>query len=107
TKLFIDRLQALWSKKQLLVAAKQWSARPEKKGYLISVAATSGNKLFVGAELCAQYAFDAIGAEYAGSFLVRGADSRGEMKKMSDKLHEAERFGQMIAGGSGQSPRGS
>ncbi|MDD5760043.1 MAG: flavodoxin family protein, partial [Desulfobulbaceae bacterium] len=42
TKLFIDRLQALWSKKQLLVAAKQWSARPEKKGYLISVAATSG-----------------------------------------------------------------
>lgn len=98
-KLFVDRLQALWSRKQLLVAAKQWSARPEKKGYLISVAATSGGKLFIGAELCAQYAFDAIGAEYAGSFLVRGVDSRGEIKKMPDKLQEAAQFGQMIAGG--------
>lgn len=107
TKLFVDRLQALWSKKQLLMATKQWSTRPEKTGYLISLAATSGSKLFVGAELCAEYAFDAIGARYAGGFLVRGVDRRGELKIMSAKLQEAEQFGKMIAGGVLESPRGS
>lgn len=97
TKLFIDRLQALWSKKQLLLAAKQWSIAPERKGYLVSVAATMGEKVFVGAQLCAQYAFDAMGVRYAGDFLVRGADGRGDMQKMSGRLQEAEQFGKMIA----------
>jgi len=98
TKLFVDRLQALWSKKQLLIAAKQWPVRPEKKGYLVAVAATMGAKVFVGAQLCAQYAFDAMGARYAGDFLVRGAEQRGDMKKMADKLQEAVQFGKDIAG---------
>ncbi len=92
TKLFVDRLQALWSRKQILVAAQQWSLRPLQKGYLVSVAATMGAKVFVGAQLCAQYAFDAIGACAAGEFLVRGVDQPGEMKKMSAKLLEAEQF---------------
>lgn len=100
TKLFVDRLQALWSKKQLLVAAHEWSISPERKGYLVSVAATSGAKLFVGAQLCAQFAFDAIGAGYGGDFLVRGADQRGAIKQMSAKLQEAEQFGAEIAGAS-------
>lgn len=104
TKAFIDRLQALWSKKQLLVAAKQWPPHPHKKGYLISVAATRGDKLFVGAQLCAQYAFDAMGVHYAGDFLVRGVDQRGDMKRMADKLQEAEQFGKAIVGAANDPP---
>ena len=97
TKLFVDRLQAAWSKKQLLIAARHWEDRPVKKGYLVAVAATKGPKVFVGAQLCAKYAFDAMGAHYAGDFLVRGAEQRGDMKKMADKLLEAVQFGKDIA----------
>ncbi len=97
TKLFVDRTQALWSRKQILVAAKQWRLSPEKRGYLVSVAATFGDKVFVGAQLCAQYAFDAMGFHYSGDFLVRGVDQRGAMEKMSDKLNEAEQFGRKIS----------
>ena len=101
TKMFVDRLQALWSRKKLLIAAKEWPARPERKGYLVAVAATQGAKVFVGAQLTAQYAFDAMGLAYGGDFLVRGVEHRGEMKKMTDKLQEAELFGQKIASPAG------
>lgn len=93
TKIFIDRLQALWSRKQLLLAAHQWQRHPERKGFLVSVAATFGDQLFVGAQLTAKYAFDAMGLGYGGDFLVRGVDQRGEMKKEEDRLVEAEAFG--------------
>lgn len=96
TKAFIDRMQAMWSRKQLLVASSQWMPAPEKKGYLVAVAATMGPKVFVGAQLCAQYAFDAMGFHYDGDFLVRGVEHRGDMKKMADKLEEAEQFGRKI-----------
>ncbi len=97
TKMFVDRMQALWSRKQLLIAAKQWSAPQERKGYLVAVAATMGAKVFTGAQLCAKYAFDAMGLAYGGDFLVRGVEGRGDMKKLDAKLKEAERFGQKIA----------
>jgi len=93
TKLFVDRLQALWSRKQLLMSAGQWLIDPGKCGYLVSVAATKGDKIFVGAQLTAQYAFDAMGYSYCGDLLVRGVDQRGAIKTMSDKLLEAEEFG--------------
>ena len=98
TKMFVDRLQAIWSRKKLLIAAKEWPARPAAgKGYLVAVAATQGAKVFMGAQLTAQYAFDAMGLAYGGDFLVRGVELRGDMKKMTEKLHKAERFGQEIA----------
>lgn len=97
TKAFVDRLQALWSRKKLLMAAKKWPARPERKGYLVAVAATQGAKVFTGAQLTAQYAFDAMGLAYGGDFLVRGVELRSDMRKMTEKLREAEQFGQRIA----------
>jgi len=96
TKLFVDRVQALWSRKQLLLATRQWHPDPEKKGYLVSVAATQGEKVFVGAQLTARYAFDAMGFSYGGDFLVRGVDHRGQLNQMVDTLAEAEAFGQKI-----------
>lgn len=99
TKAFVDRLQAFWSRKQQLLAAGQWSISPQRKGYLVSVAATTGAKVFIGAQLCAQYAFDAMGIGYGGDFLVRGVDQRGALKKMAGKLEEAEAFGQALLPG--------
>lgn len=96
TKIFIDRLQALWSRKQLLVKSGSWAPDPTRKGYLVSVAATKGGKLFVGSQLCAEYAFDAMGFSYGGDFLVRGADQRGAVKEMDAKMKEAELFGEAL-----------
>ena len=97
TKIFIDRLQAMWSLKQLLHAKGEWCPVAEHKGYLLSVAATHGSRIFEGAALCAQYAYDALGFTYAGDFLVRGVDSRGEVKKETKKLDQAVTFGRNIA----------
>lgn len=96
TKMFIDRLQALWSRKQLMKAKHTWHPDPDRKGYLLAVAATRGPRLFEGPKLCAQYAYDAIGFTYAGDFLVRGVDRAGEIKKYPEKLKEAEEFGRNI-----------
>ncbi|HFQ81082.1 MAG TPA: flavodoxin family protein [Desulfobacterales bacterium] len=93
TKIFIDRLQAMWSRKQLLRAAKKWHPDPFNKGYLVSVAATRGPRIFEGAVLCARYAYDALGLEYGGEFLARGFDGRGEVGKDDKKLRQAVEFG--------------
>ncbi len=96
TKSFIDRCQALWSRKQLLVAQKKWHIPVDRKGFFLSVSATRGPKIFDGAKLCVQYAYDAMGFHYGGDFLVRGVDHRGEMKKDLERLQEAEDFGRNI-----------
>jgi len=90
TKAFIDRCQALWNRKRLLRKKGMWTDDPEKKGFFISVAATKGAKVFDGAILCAKYGFDAMGFQYSGEFLFRGADKRGDMGKFADALRQAE-----------------
>ncbi|UCE94668.1 MAG: flavodoxin family protein [Flavobacteriaceae bacterium] len=89
-KAFIDRTQALWNRKRLLQQKGEWVDNPERKGFFISVAATKGAKIFEGAVLTAKYAYDAMGMEYAGDFLVSGPDKRGDMKKNDKKLAEAK-----------------
>ena len=89
-KAFIDRTQALWNRKRLLQQKGEWVDNHERKGFFISVAATKGAKIFEGAVLTAKYAYDAMGMEYAGDFLVSGPDKRGDMKKNDKKLAEAK-----------------
>lgn len=95
-KMFVDRMQALWSRKQLLVAEKKWNIPADKRGYFLSVAATSGPKIFDGSKLCVQYAFDAMGFQYSGDFFVRGVDKRKDLQGNLEKLKDAEAFGQRI-----------
>ena len=92
-KAFVDRTQALWSWKRLMTEKGEWQPDPERKGFLLSVAATHGAKVFDGAILTVKYAFDAMGMAYGGEFLVRGVDRRGEMRKETGKLLEAEEAG--------------
>jgi len=92
-KAFIDRTQALWNRKSLLMKKGEWQDNPDRRGFFISVAATSGARIFEGAVLTMKYGFDAIGTAYDGELLVTGPDRRGDMAKFEQKLREAEEAG--------------
>ena len=92
-KAFIDRVQALWSRKELLKKDGAWQDNPERKGFLVSVAATHGKRVFEGAILTMKYACDGIGIVYGGEFLVRGIEGRGEMAKVAEEIDKAEEAG--------------
>ena len=92
-KAFIDRTQALWNRKRLLMEKSKWQENPDRRGFFISVAATSGTKIFEGAVLTMKYGYDAMGTAYAGELLVTGADRKGDMAKFEKKLQEAEEAG--------------
>ncbi|MFZ5766990.1 MAG: flavodoxin family protein [Thermodesulfobacteriota bacterium] len=95
-KAFVDRTQALWSRKYLLKQRGEWRQDPGRRGYFVSVAATRGEKVFDGAVLTAKYFYDAIGVEYGGELLVRGVDKRGDMAGLTEKIEAAEAFGRSI-----------
>jgi len=95
TKLFIDRCQALWSKKYVL--KQPISSIPDRRGYLVSVSATSGERIFEGAGLTARYVFDAMDCSYAGDLLVRGLDKRAAIADRPQELQRAFDFGHDLA----------
>ncbi|HCC53919.1 MAG TPA: flavodoxin [Desulfobulbaceae bacterium] len=92
-KAFVDRCQALWNRKRLQKEKGVWHNDSSRKGFLVAVAATHGEKVFDGAILTAKYAFDAMGMEYGGEFVVKGMDNRGEMARDEDTLARAEQAG--------------
>lgn len=93
-KALIDRSQALWARKYVL---KQNPPNSSRKGAFIAVGATSGEKLFDGSILTVQYFFKGIGVKYADELLIRGVDTRGEIKEYPDKLSEAFELGKRMA----------
>jgi multimeric flavodoxin WrbA len=91
TKVFIDRCQALWSRKYVL--KQPIGSNPDRRGYLVSVSATKGERIFEGAKLTAHYAFDAMNCTYAGDLLIRGMDKKGVISDSPDELQRAIDFG--------------
>jgi len=98
-KTFVDRTQALWNRKRLLRQKGEWREDPARKGFLATVAATKGARVFEGAILTMKYGYDAMDMNYAGEFLVRGVDKQGEMAKHEQELLAAEEFGKNIVTG--------
>ncbi|OGR07363.1 MAG: flavodoxin [Deltaproteobacteria bacterium RIFOXYD12_FULL_50_9] len=96
TKAFVDRCQALWSRKRLLKEAGRWALNTQRKGYFVSVGATKGSRVFEGAGLTMKYAFDAMDMAYGGEFLVKSVEGIGEMEKSVKTMADAERFGMTI-----------
>jgi multimeric flavodoxin WrbA len=94
TKAFIDRSQAMWSRKYLL--GKQLSRQIPRIGYFISVGATRGERMFEGAILTVKYGLDAMDFAYGGELLVRQADHKGAVNEMPAELDRARRFGRKI-----------
>lgn len=93
-KALIDRSQALWARKYVL---KQIPPNSSRKGAFIAVGATRGGKLFDGSILTVQYFFKCIGVKYVDELLVRGVDTKGEIKKFPAKLSEAFELGKRLA----------
>ena len=94
TKAFIDRCQVLWSRKYLLGEIKP--ERIYRHGYFVSVAATNGGKVFDGARLCVQYAFDAMECTYNGEVLAKGVDAKGAILGHAEVCAQAFQLGQEI-----------
>ncbi|MGV1098701.1 flavodoxin family protein [Thiovibrio sp. JS02] len=92
-KAFVDRCQALWNWKRIRMERGEWREDPGRAGFLLSVAASHGKRVFEGAILTARYAFDAMGVGYGGGFLVRGKDGRGEMAGDQATLARAAQAG--------------
>lgn len=90
TKACIDRCQTLWSRKYVL--KQPISTNPNRKGYLISVAATKGKMLFDGAILTARYGLDAMDAPYSGELLYSGVDAKGDIKRHPDYPDQTTAF---------------
>jgi arsenate reductase len=64
-KTLIDRCQMFWGRKYKLKLLDPHSF--SRKGFLLSVGASGGKKLFDGVHLTGKYFFDAISADYTGS----------------------------------------
>jgi multimeric flavodoxin WrbA len=92
-KAFVDRGQALWNRKRLLMARGEYHPNLLRKGFLVSVAATRGARVFDGARLTMKYGFDAMDFKYEGELLVREVDKCGDMAARADTLLEAEEVG--------------
>ena len=93
-KAIVDRCQALWVRKHVLGMGKEDSRT--RRGIFISVGATRGKRLFDGAVLTVKYFFDAIGVEYAGDLLIRGIDSKAQIREYPTALQDAFRLGQQL-----------
>lgn len=94
TKAFIDRCQALWCRKYLLGEIKP--ERDYRHGYLVSVAATAGGRIFDGARLTVQYALDAMECTYSGDLLAKEVDSMGAISQRPELLDQARELGRTI-----------
>ena len=92
-KALIDRSQALWARKYVL---KQEMPDSSRKGAFIAVGATKGEKLFEGSILTIRYFFQAINVSYSDELLIRGIDTRGEIKERPTVLADAFELGKRL-----------
>ncbi len=98
-KALIDRSQARWSKRRLEKTPEERKRYDSGVGYLISVGATKGAKLFDCAELTAKYFYDALDMDYGGGLFYRGVEAKGQIVELPGALEEAFEFGRSkIAG---------
>jgi arsenate reductase (thioredoxin) len=76
-KALIDRCQTLWARKYKLKLDDP--GHRTRRGFVLSVGATSGKQLFDGIHLTAKYFFDAVSARESGSLTYRRMESRGQI----------------------------
>jgi protein-tyrosine-phosphatase len=91
-KALIDRCQTLWARKYRLKLVDP--AQKYRRGFLLAAGATRGRNLFEGLKLTAQYFFDAVGAEFAGSLTYHGIEGPKDMQNhatVRDDIKKAAR----------------
>jgi multimeric flavodoxin WrbA len=98
-KALIDRCQALWARKYILKDPHLGKEGKKRRGFLISVGGTKGEKVFDGAILTARYFFDVLNADYVGELVFKQIDAKGDILKHPDALHEAYEAGRRLVRG--------
>lgn len=94
-KIYGDRMQAKWARKYLL--KERFRGSEGRKGYLVTTAATKGDKIFDCSVLTTRYIFDAMELSYGGDLLVRGVDEKKAVLKQADDMAKAKKLGEEIA----------
>lgn len=92
-KALIDRAQAMWSRRMIEKSPEERKNYGSGRGYLIAVGATRGKNLFEGAQLTAQYFFDALDMSYDGGIFFRSLEKKTDAKKTPETLDEAYNMG--------------
>jgi len=77
-KILIDRCQMFWGRKYKLKLLDPQSFT--RQGFLLSVAASGGKKLFDGVHLTAKYFFDAISADYHGALTYKKIETAKQIQ---------------------------
>jgi len=95
-KALVDRSQALWARKYVLKDPSLGKEGKRRKGFLISVGGTKGQKVFEGAILTAKYFFDVLNADYVGELVFRNMDAKGDILKQPDALRQAFESGRKL-----------
>jgi multimeric flavodoxin WrbA len=95
-KAFVDRCQALWSRKYLVKDRSLGKEGKRRKGFLISVGATKGARVFEGAILTTKYFCDVINATYVGELVFRGIEAKGDILKHPEALQQAFEVGRKL-----------
>ncbi len=88
-KILIDRCQSFWVRENWLKPASETSVKPEKKGFLISVGATRGKRLFDGMLLTIRYFFDVLNMDLTEKLLFKELDFEGDVMKHPQYLEDA------------------
>ena len=91
-KVFIDRCQMFWGRKYKLKLRDPDGY--SRQGFLLSVGASGGKRLFEGVELTAKYFFDAISADYVGSLTYRNVEDAGDIlprPELTEEIQDAAR----------------
>ncbi len=96
-KIFGDRMQAPWARKYLL--KERFRQGEGRKGYLVSTAATKGQKIFDCSILTTKYIYDAVDVEYGGGFVVKGVDAKKAVLNLQNEMNRATQFGKDIVEG--------
>ncbi len=101
-KAMIDRCQALWVRKYVLKLpplgnrrAKGY-ARPERKGFFISVGGRKIANLFEPALVTVKTLFRILDVTHDGELLFSGVDEKGAIAKHPDALRQAFLAGQKL-----------
>ncbi len=94
TKMMIDRFQCLWRAKYIL---KKGILKKNKKGYFISVEASTRKDFFENAKSIVKNFFVTIGVDYKEELFCSGVEEKGSILKHPDIFKKAFKLGERIA----------
>jgi multimeric flavodoxin WrbA len=97
-KAFIDRCQALWSRKYILKQALISPDREKRLGYFISTAGTKDyNKVFEGGIFTVKAIFSSLDIKYTGELLFKDMENKGDILNHPDAMQMAFEAGSTLS----------